>query len=303
MKPFVAAFLSSLLFGLSFTFSRSALQYVGPMQMLAFRFVLAAGLMHTLRAVGVIKVNLRLKEIRPLLVMGLIQPILYFIFETVGISLTSASEASIITSLIPVFTVFFAVLFLKERPTKQQLAFAAVSVGGVFLIAVVEALGEASGNITGLLILFGAPICAACFTVLSRHFSVRFRPAEITYVMMSLSAVVFVPLAIVEQAVLGQLGSILQPLALPQVWIGVLYLGAFSSVGAFFLTNYTLSKLEASQMSVFNNLTTLIAVAAAVLVLKEPLHWYHMVGGALIISGVWGTTAVTAKKNGRLRKA
>ncbi|NLM54665.1 MAG: DMT family transporter [Firmicutes bacterium] len=167
MKPYLAAFISSCLFGLSFTFSRSALQHVDPMQMLSFRFLLAAALMHALRAVGVIKLDLRSKDIRPLLMLGVIQPVLYFIFETVGISLTSASEASIVGALIPVFTVLFAVIFLKERPTWVQLCFAAVSVAGVLLIAAVEALGEASGNLAGLIILLGAPICAACF--LSLH--------------------------------------------------------------------------------------------------------------------------------------
>lgn len=299
MKPYIAAFLSSCLFGLSFTFSRSALQHVDAMQMLAFRFVIAAALMHILRAMGVIKVELRLKQMGPLLVMGLIQPVLYFIFETVGIALTSASEASIVVALIPVFTVFFAILFLKERPTALRLTFAAVSVSGVILIALVEALGKTSGNLLGLLILLGAPICAACFTVLSRYFSVRYRPAEITFVMMNLSAVVFTTLAIAEQAYKGQLSTFFAPLTLPPVWMAILYLGVGSSVGAFFLTNYTLSKIEASQMSVFNNLTTLIAVVAAVVILREPLHWYHVVGGALIITGVWGTTTAAAKQKGR----
>lgn len=299
MKPYIAAFLSSCLFGLSFTFSRSALQHVDAMQMLAFRFVIAAALMHILRAMGVIKVELRLKQMGPLLVMGVIQPVLYFIFETVGIALTSASEASIVVALIPVFTVFFAIFFLKERPTALRLTFAAVSVSGVILIALVEALGKTSGNLLGLLILLGAPICAACFTVLSRYFSVRYRPAEITFVMMNLSAVVFTTLAIAEQAYKGQLSTFFAPLTLPPVWMAILYLGVGSSVGAFFLTNYTLSKIEASQMSVFNNLTTLIAVVAAVVILREPLHWYHVVGGALIITGVWGTTTAAAKQKGR----
>ena len=258
-------------FGLSFTFSRSALQHVDPMQMLSFRFLLAAALMHALRAVGVIKLDLRSKDIRPLLMLGVIQPVLYFIFlRRWGSPLTSASEASIVVALIPVFTVLFAVIFLKERPTWVQLCFAAVSVAGVLLITAVEALGEASGNLAGLIILLGAPICAACFTVLSRHLSCAFALRRSTFVMMNLSAVAFTILAVLENAFAGSLHSFLAPLAQPPVWTAVLYLGAFSSVGAFFLVNYVLSQLEAYRMSVFNNLTTLIAVAAAVLILQEP---------------------------------
>ena len=36
------------------------------------------------------------------LVVALFQPILYFIFETVGVDLTSASESGIVIALIPV---------------------------------------------------------------------------------------------------------------------------------------------------------------------------------------------------------
>jgi len=69
----------------------------------------------------------------------------------------------------------------------------------------------------------------------------------------------------------------------------VLYLGALSSVTAFFLINFSLSQLTATQSSVFANLTTIISIIAGVVFLKEPFYWYHGVGAAAILGGIWGT--------------
>ena len=82
-------------------------------------------------------------------------------------------------------------------------------------------------------------------------------------------------------------GQYLLPLA--EVWPAVLYLGSLSSVAAFFLINYSLSQLTATQASVFSNLTTIISTVAGVVLLGEPFHWYHWLGALAILVGIWGT--------------
>jgi drug/metabolite transporter (DMT)-like permease len=55
------------------------------------------------------------------------------------------------------------------------------------------------------------------------------------------------------------------------------------------MANYALSKIEASKMSVFANLSTVVSIAAGAMVLKEAVTVYHVVGSTLIIAGVIGT--------------
>lgn len=62
-----------------------------------------------------------------------------------------------------------------------------------------------------------------------------------------------------------------------------------ASVVAFFMVNYTLAKLEASQSAVFANISTIISIIAGVVFLKENIYWFHFIGGFMIITGVWGT--------------
>ncbi|HAA80455.1 MAG TPA: EamA family transporter, partial [Thermoanaerobacter sp.] len=62
-----------------------------------------------------------------------------------------------------------------------------------------------------------------------------------------------------------------------------------SSVVAYFLNNYALSKLPASQASVFANLTTVISIIAGITIRHETFYWYHVIGAIMILIGVWGT--------------
>jgi len=68
-----------------------------------------------------------------------------------------------------------------------------------------------------------------------------------------------------------------------------LYLGILSSVVAYFLANYTLSKIEASRSAVFANISTIVSIVAGVVVLHESFQVYHVIGSIMILVGVWGT--------------
>lgn len=300
--PYLAALGFTLIFGFSFVFSRTALQQLDPFHLLAFRFTLAAAFLNGLRLLGIVKIQVKTRQIGPLLLIAVFQPIGYFVTETIGIALTSASEAGMLVSVIPIFTVILAYLFLGENPPGPQVASILVSVAGVLLISAMQAAESIGQDLLGLGLLLTAALAGAAYSVLSRHFSTRFRPVEITYVMMNLGAVVFLSASLMQHAARGQLQAFFWPLHDATLVAAIVYLGVLSSVTAFFLLNFALSRLTASQVSAFPSLTTLIAVTAGALILGEALHWYHFVGGSLIISGVWGTNYF-ATATGRRRIA
>ena len=85
----------------------------------------------------------------------------------------------------------------------------------------------------------------------------------------------------------------------PRIIIGGVVL---SSIGAFFLLNYMLSRMEASRSAVFSNLTTIVAILAGVLFRGDVFYWFHAVGGFLILLGVYGTNYFSAKQKLKLVK-
>lgn len=75
----------------------------------------------------------------------------------------------------------------------------------------------------------------------------------------------------------------------------VIYLGVLSTLLTSLITNYVLSKIEASKMSVFANLATVISIVAGVIFLKEEIFYFHIIGSVLIVGGVIGTNFLDDK--------
>lgn len=289
LLAYSAAIISSIIFGLSFLFSKIALTVASPIALVAFRFLLAFVAMSVLIIFKVFKVNYRNKPLRELILLGLSEPVIYFIFETYGIRETSSSIAGLMLSIIPIAVTLLGVYFLKEIPSLKRIIFILISVSGVALIGVMSASTNEGTSIRGILLLLGAVTSAGLFTIISRKASRHFTPIEITYFMMVLGAVFFNIMWISDLALKGEIINYFKPLQNSQFIMSVLYLAILSSIVAYLLINYTLSKIEASNTSVFANISTIVSVVAGVVVLKETFHLYDFIGSALILIGVWGT--------------
>jgi len=293
--PYIAGLTFSSIFGFSFMFTKEALELLEPFHLLAFRFSVAAISLSFLVVLNIIKINFKGKKMGLLILLAVVQPGLYFIFETLGIAMTTSSEAGMMIALIPVFVTILAAIFLKEKPALIQIPFIILSVAGVLFIVLMRDNSGQSGKLIGIIYLLGAVLMAGIYNILSRKLSLSFKPVEITYLMMWSGAVFFNILAIVKHR--GGLYSYFTPLFNTQILISILYLGILSSVVAFLMMNYTLSQIEAAQAAVFANLTTIVSILAGVFIRGENFYWFQIVGGILIVAGVWGTNYYGKLKN------
>jgi len=288
-NPYYAVVGFTTIFGLSFVFSRAALGRIDPFHLLALRFLFAVGLINLLRLLGIIKIE-RSNSLAPLVLIGLIQPILYFTLETIGIRYTSASISGMMVAVIPIFTLVFARIFLAEKPNRYQLVAMFISIAGVALICLNH--GDAANvSLPGLMVLLGAAVSAAAGTVMTRRLSRSYSPVTITYAMMHMGFLAFVPLALAGLAQTGA-ANVVEAFFLPLLELPILsavaYLGFGASVVGFFLLNYALAHLPSYKVGVFDTLTTLIAIAAGVIFLGERLTPMQVIGGLGIVVGVWG---------------
>ncbi|OPJ56822.1 DMT family transporter [Alkalithermobacter paradoxus] len=298
--PYISGCSTAVIFGMSFLFSKQALSVASPVSLLSFRFLTAFIVMSILIKLNIIKVNYKGKNLKNLFYLGLMQPIVYFIFETYGIKYSSSSEAGIMIALIPIFVTLMAFIFLKERPLNTQLLFILLSVTGVVYIILMKGSNGGNSNLLGIILLFGAILSASAFNIISRKLSREFSPMELTYSMMTLGAVFFNFISVVTRIKNNTLGSYFYPMTNINFVISILYLGIVSSIIAFFLVNFTLSKLEASKSAVFANLSTVVSIIAGVVILKEKFYYYNLVGSIMILTGVWGTNYFGKKTENKL---
>jgi len=291
--PYLAGLGVAMAWGLSFLFTKGALDYLEPFHLLGLRFAAALGAMSALRLAGIIKIKMTAGDYLHLLPLAIFQPILYFSAETMGVLLTSASYSAMMIAAIPIVVAILGSVLLRERPNRMQLLFIIASVAGVIFIIMMDNQSITGINPLGTLALIGAVVSAAFYNIYSRKASFHYSPLQTTWVMMVVGAVTFNLIALLQHLLAGEAGLYLQPLAV--LWPSIIYLGVASSVGAFFLYNYLLSKVTASQASVFANLITVVAIAGGVIFRGETVTWYHLIGTATILAGVWGTNRYAQK--------
>jgi drug/metabolite transporter (DMT)-like permease len=299
--PYGSGILMACIFGFSFLFSKNAIESIGVFELLFIRFLTAFVLMSVLIAVRIIKVDYRGKNLKPILIVAVWQPIVYFLSENSGLKYTTSSIAGVMIACIPVLVAILGTFILKEKPNKRQVISIIVSIAGVLLLLLLGGGLNTSGQLKGIIFLSGAVISGAMYNIFSRKASKLFTPTEITYVMMCVGTIAF-GIIFVLDGVINSHFSTIKVLNFNTI-IAILYLGVLSSVGAFLLANYTLSKLPAAQTSVFANLVTVVAVIAGVFFRNEAFGVYQLVGSIMIIAGVFGTNYFTKKPASLLKES
>ncbi|QOR36134.1 DMT family transporter [Clostridium sp. 'deep sea'] len=286
--PYVAGVAYATIFGFSFLATKNALDHIDPFHFLGLRYMLATLALTVLILTRIVKVNFKGKNIRLAIYLGILEPFLYMICETFSIKMISSSQVGMMIAVIPIFVTIFSAIFLKEYVTPKQLFFIILSVAGVIFIVMMQSGFSGDGNIWGYVVAMGAVIAAAGYTVYSRKLSTQFTPFELTYVIVAVAAVNFSIIGFLRYKHVGAYTNYFAPLKDMSILIPLLYLAVFSSVIAFALMNFTLSKITATQTAVFSNLVTVVSIIAGVTFRHEAFEWYHFIGGAMILLGVWG---------------
>ena len=288
----IAALMAQVIFGFSFMFTKIALQYASPLTVIADRYIMAFIGLTVVMLITRTKIRF-MKNMWKLIVMSIFQPVLYFLFESYGIQMTTSAFSSIMISLIPVMCMISGVLFLGEVPSPLQYVFTALSVLGVVITALA---GGADGTVTylGVMLLFGAVLSSVAYNTASRKISAQFTALERTYAMTVIGLIVFVLIAVVENIHNPQ--NIIINFANPSYTMSILYLGIVSSVVAFLLLNYANTHLPVAKTTVFSNITTVVSVFAGAVFLDEKLTLETVIATAMIVVGVWGVQMLNVRK-------
>ena len=296
----IAAIIGNGVFGFSFMFSRIALGIASPFIMLMYRFIGAflgmcvLSLVSRLAGFGkdnageqihFLRFDLRGKPVAPLHFLGIVQPVLYFLCESYGISLTNATFSGVIIALVPIAALGMGALFLHEMPSRAQVLFSLLSIAGVIIMTLMQ---SAEGEIQplGVLLLIGAVLTGVSYNVISRKISAQYSALERTYVMMLVAAVSFTALALFETGLDAQV--LLAPLTDGRFIVSLLYLSIISSVLAFLMINYASNYLPVAKTTAFCNLTTVISLFAGVVFLGEPFGPLSLLASVMIVLGIWG---------------
>ena len=294
-KAILAAIGVYFIWGFTFLASAVAQRSASPIVLLMYRFDLSSVLMLVPVLLRKKSLHFRGKNMLPMILMGICEPVIYFIGEQYGIKNTNSSFAGICISVIPLVTMFMAVLFLKEKPHPLQWLFSVVSIGGVIAISVFTS--EAGGNITlkGILWLVLAVVTAAAYVTLNRISSQSsFTVYERTVIVQLEGAVFFTLLAVIEN--FSDLNALFIPAAEPKFLMAILYLSLFASAIGYSLHSYALDNAPVANVTTLNGLVTILSVIAGVVILGEPFSIKAAVAMVVVLGGIWGVQRFTPKQ-------
>ncbi len=293
----LAALTANIIFGFSFIFSKKALEVAEPLIILSARFTVAFVVMTLIMLLRRHRFSVRGKPILRIAAMATAQPLLYFIFELYGLKLVSSALSGVIIALVPIAVMLLSAVFLSEKPNLKQGLCAMLSLAGISLMSIISNDGNRT-SLLGILLLAAAVLCAAVFNVLSRSVAPHFTAFERTWFMMLIACPGFNAISAVCYR--GEyFQRLTAALSSPDFVFAVLYLAVLSSVGAFFLYNYSSSVISAIEASSFSNIVTVVTVLAGVLILNERFSPLQYLLCAAILAGVWGVNAFAVKFKGR----
>lgn len=273
-----------LFWGASFIATKIALRYVEPVTVVWLRFTMGVfilGLTVSLRRQFKLP---RKKELGYFALLGFLGITFHQWLQSTGLLTAQATTTAWIIATTPVFIVILGWLFLKEKVSWLRIGGIALAAVGVLLVVTKgDLLSLASGHFGAfgdILILISAPNWAI-FSVLSRY-GLKIHPAA----RMMFFVMVFGWLGTTILFIAGH--GFIDIVRLPmEGWLAVGFLGIFCSGLGYIFWYDALQALPASQVGVFLYLEPLVTVAVAAILLKEPLIITSLVGGAIILLGVW----------------
>ncbi|MCP4595691.1 DMT family transporter [Neptuniibacter sp.] len=218
-----------------------------------------------------------------LFVLGALSVAGFNTFAYLGLQSTTAMNGTLMQSTMPIMILLLSAIFLKEMASLKQWLGVVVSLAGVLVLisqAQIERLFQLEFNKGDLWIIF-AMLIWGIYSI-----GLRWKPKE-------LSAFAFFSTTLVVGVVILAPLSWWEMQGAPAIeWNNDLYLlfaylAVFPSILAYLFWNYGVEKLGAQRSGLFIHLVPLWGMILSIIFLGEQVQTFHLVGMALIFSGIY----------------
>ncbi len=283
MPPRLGALLAIVFWGVSFVATKAVVAEISPATLVFCRAGLGTLLLFAILALRRRPPWPPRDALAPLAAMGFVGVAFHQVLQAYALTMTSAVNTGWLIGLIPLWSAILAAIFLKERLGARKVAGLLVGFAGALLVVTRGRLGArliALPATRGDLLVLASTLNWACYTVLGGATIRRLGPTRATAGAMLLGWLMLTP-TFVAGAGWHDL------LRLTPAGAGaVLFLGIACSGLGYLLWYGALERVEATRVATLLYLEPLVTLAAAVLLLGEPVGSSTVVGGLLVLGGV-----------------
>ena len=215
-----------------------------------------------------------------LIVSSLLGLVLNQLLFTKGLSLTTAINATLLSTTIPVFTLLVGVMLGTDRATLRRLVGIALAAGGVLYLIGPGRAQFSSATRTGDLLIVSNSLCYGAYIAVSKDLMKRYNAITVITWIFVVGCVITVPAGAISLAHVP-LASISW-----RTWLAILYIIVLPTAGAYYLNGWALARVPPSTVAVYIYLQPLIAFAVAPIILGESLSVHTVIASLLIFAGV-----------------
>lgn len=205
---------------------------------------------------------------------------------TIGLSMTSPVNASIITTTMPIVTMILAAIFLKEPVTAKKVGGIFLGASGALLLIIGSAdmAGKSAGNTLGDMLCLTSQCSFAAYLTLFKRLVQKYSVVTSMKWMFTYASIVILPFSYKEM-------SVLQWSAIDvKTWMET----CFVVVGATFLAYILMMRgqklLRPTLVSMYNYVQPIVACLVSVAAGLGIFSWLQAIAILLVFSGVWFVT-------------
>ncbi|MBG9811152.1 membrane protein [Bacillus endophyticus] len=290
-------FFVTAVWGLNLVIIKVLVEDLPPQTMTAFRIMMAGITALIIIVLGKSFRRLSKKEWIYTLFGMLFGVILHHLLIAIGLTMSDASNASLILALVPLTTAILAVLFLGEQLTKLRMIGFILALTGVFFIQ-----GGSFSNMQfsqGDLILFIAMVVQAISFIFVKKATATLDSKQVTTIMYLAGSIGLLIISfIAEPEGVSEMTS-----ASLFTYFLFIVSGIVATGVGYIVFNAAIQKIGAGQTAIFNNFVPFFGLVFSALFLNETITTSQLIGFAFIVSGVlFGTGYFEKIRINRRRK-
>lgn len=264
---------TAMIWGFAFVVVKNALDFTGPVYMLAFRFTIAAAVL-----AAVFRKRLKRLSREAILEGAALGAFLFlaYLLQTVGLQYTTAGKNAFLTTVYVVLVPFLHWLLNGKRPQSRCVAAAFLAVAGIGLLSL---QGDLTMN-RGDLLTLACGVAFALHMIYIDRYTQRRDPVVLTVVQLAVTALLSWALAPVLDG-----GFPLEAFR-ADVIAGMIYLGLLSTMVCYLLQNVCQKYTSPNTASLMLSLESVFGVLFSLVFLGERLTGRMTAGCALIFLAI-----------------
>ena len=280
LSAYLAIIFAMSVWACSFLFTQEALKSFNPITVVTIRMSLATLI---LGLVGIVTGQLQKidkADIPLFLIAGFSQPFCYFICEAYGLTMVSATIASVILSTIPLFAPLFAWLLVKEKVLWNNVLGIVISLCGVLMLVIKN--DEMKVSALGILLLFIAVITAIVYSVCLKKIPSHYSNISIVFYVHAVSLLFFIPTFLIFD--LKHFGE--REILFSSI-MSIIILAVVASVISYICFCYVVRMIGVTKANAFCNIMPAITALAVWIFFGESISLLKWIGIFVVIIGLF----------------